>query len=178
MGTIDNLSSEEWSRIFDVNVRGYALMAKHLVPIFKQQQSGSIIQFASISGSIAQSDFVAYSTSKAAILQMTKNLALDLGPYNIRCNSISPGCTCKLTCFFCFTSLNYVNILVTPAMIKSITSQNLSIDIFTKNYTDKQCLKRHGNPQEMANMVVFLASDLCPFITGANLTIDGGYTII
>jgi dihydroanticapsin dehydrogenase len=68
-------------------------MAKYIVPLLKQQRSGSIIQFGSISGLIAQEAFVSYSTTKGAVIQMTRNLALDLGPYNIRCNSISPGCT-------------------------------------------------------------------------------------
>ncbi len=92
MGLIENVSADDWSNVFNVNVRGYALMAKHIVPLLKQQRSGSIIQFGSISGSIAQPAFVPYNTTKAAVIQMTRNLALDLGPYNIRCNSVSPGC--------------------------------------------------------------------------------------
>jgi len=92
LGLIEDVSAEAWSHVFNVNVRGYALMAKHIVPFFKQQRSGSIIQFGSISGLIAQSGFVPYNTTKGAVLQMTRNLALDLGPYNIRCNSVSPGC--------------------------------------------------------------------------------------
>ena len=90
-GLIEDVSADAWSHIFNVNVRGYALMAKHIVPLLKQQRSGSIIQFGSISGVIAQSAFVPYATTKGAVIQMTRNLALDLGPYNIRCNSISPG---------------------------------------------------------------------------------------
>jgi NAD(P)-dependent dehydrogenase (short-subunit alcohol dehydrogenase family) len=71
-----------------------------------------------------------------------------------------------------------LNVLETPAIIKSVASQNISMEAFTAGYTQKQCLKRLGTSQEMANLVVFLASDLCPFITGANLTVDGGYTAI
>jgi len=92
IGLIENISADDWTRIFNVNVRGYALMVKHIVPFLKQQRSGSIIQFGSISGVIAQSAFVPYNTTKGAVIQMTRNLALDLGPYNIRCNSVSPGC--------------------------------------------------------------------------------------
>ncbi len=100
LGLIEDVSAEAWSHVFNVNVRGYALMAKHIVPFFKQQRSGSIIQFGSISGLIGQSGFVPYSTTKGAVLQMTRNLALDLGPYNIRCNSVSPGCIGM--CFYRF----------------------------------------------------------------------------
>ena len=96
MGLIENVTAEQWSHIFDVNVRGYALMVKHTVPLMKKQRSGSIIQFGSISGLIAQPGFVPYSTTKGAVMQMTRNLALDLGPYNIRCNSVAPGCIGRL----------------------------------------------------------------------------------
>lgn len=67
-------------------------MIKYIVPYLKQQRSGSIIQFGSISGVTAQSHYVPYNTTKGAVIQMTRNLALDLGPYNIRCNTVSPGC--------------------------------------------------------------------------------------
>ena len=89
---MEDVTSDQWTQSFNVNVRGYALMVKHVVPYMKQQRSGSIVQFASISGLIAQSGFVPYSTCKGAVLQMTRNLALDLGAYNIRCNSVAPGC--------------------------------------------------------------------------------------
>ncbi len=92
VGLVEDVSAEAWTRCFNVNIRGYALMAKHIVPLLKQQRSGSIIQFGSISGAIAQPAFVPYNTTKGAVIQMTRNLALDLGSYNIRCNSVSPGC--------------------------------------------------------------------------------------
>ena len=91
LGLIEDVSADAWTEAFNVNVRGYALMVKHVVPYLKKQRSGSIIQFGSISGLIAQSGFVPYSTTKGAVIQMTRNLALDLGPYNIRCNTVSPG---------------------------------------------------------------------------------------
>src|SRR5262249_53904416 len=91
-GLIEDVSADAWSHILDVNVRGYALMAKHIVPFLKQQRSGSIIQFGSIGGVSAGSACVPYNTTKGAVIQMTRNLALDLCSYNIRCNSISPGC--------------------------------------------------------------------------------------
>jgi NAD(P)-dependent dehydrogenase (short-subunit alcohol dehydrogenase family) len=103
LGLIENVSVDDWTRILDINVRGYALTAKHVAPLLKQQRSGSIIQFASISGFIAQPSCVPYGTTKGAIIQMTRNLALDLGPYNIRCNSISPGYIGMLLCLFFFS---------------------------------------------------------------------------
>ncbi len=94
-GLIEDVSAEAWNQVLNVNVRGYALMVKHVVPFLKQQRSGSIIQFSSVCGFIAQPAYVPYNTTKGAIIQMTRNLTLDLGPYNIRCNTVSPGCIGK-----------------------------------------------------------------------------------
>lgn len=92
MGSIEEITDEVWNNVLSVNVKSYALMAKHVAPIMKQQQrSCSIINIASISGMVAHPNWVPYSTTKAAVIQMSKNLALDLGPYNIRVLSVSPG---------------------------------------------------------------------------------------
>ncbi|CAF1093658.1 unnamed protein product [Rotaria sp. Silwood1] len=148
------------NKVLDVNVRGYALMAKAVVPLMKNQRSGSIIQLASISSWVAQPEFVPYSTTKGAILQMTRNLALDLGSFNIRCNSICPGAT------------------LTPASAKHAAFLNISLDELIATQEKKQCLNRWGTTQEIANLTVFLASDLCHFATGASFLVDGGYTTI
>ena len=160
LGPVEEASAEAWSRILNVNVRGYALMAKAIVPIMKKQRSGSIIQMASISSWIAQPEFVPYSTTKGAVLQMTRNLALDLGSFNIRCNAICPGT------------------IHTAATEKHASNLKMTMDEFIAEEIKKQCLKRLGNPQEVANLTVFLASDLCQFATGASFMIDGGYTSI
>ena len=159
-GAIDNVSVETWTHLLNVNVLGYALMAKAIVPLMKKQQSGAIIQTASVSSWIAHPDFVAYSTTKGAVLQMARNLALDLGPFNIRCNAICPGT------------------IVTPATRKFASDLNISMEEFADRFTPMQCIKRLGTTQEIANLAVFLASDLCHFITGASFTADGGYTAV
>jgi NAD(P)-dependent dehydrogenase (short-subunit alcohol dehydrogenase family) len=158
--SIEKATAEDWTKIMNVNVRGYALMAKAVVPLMKKQRSGSIIQMASISSWIAQPEFVPYNTSKGAVLQMTRNLALDLGPFNIRCNAICPGT------------------MLTPAVTNYAASLNMTLDQHVAEESKKQCLKRCGQPQEVANLIVFLASDLCHFATGASFLVDGGYTAI
>ena len=158
--SIESASAEVWSNTLNVNVRGYALMAKAVVPFLKKQRSGSIIQMASISSWIAQPNFVPYSTTKAAVLQMTRNLALDLGPFNIRCNAICPGP------------------ILTSATHNHAAKLKMTIDEFAAEEVKKQCIQRLGSPQEIANLVVFLASDLCHFATGASFLVDGGYTTI
>ncbi len=159
-GAVENVSAEAWTQILNVNVRGYALMAKAVVPFLKKQRSGSIIQMASISSWIAQPEFVPYSTTKGAIVQMTRNLALDLGPFNIRCNSICPGAT------------------LTPATARHAANLNISLDELVEEQVKTQCLKRWGTTTEIANLTVFLASDLCNFATGASFLVDGGLTAI
>jgi NAD(P)-dependent dehydrogenase (short-subunit alcohol dehydrogenase family) len=159
-GAVENATAESWSKIMNVNVRGYALMAKAVVPYMKKQRSGSIIQMSSMSGCIAQPEFVPYSTSKAACLQMTRNLALDLGPFNVRCNAICPGS------------------ILTQASRNHARHLNITMDEFIAGEAAKQCIKRLGLPQEVANLTVFLASDLCHFATGGSYFVDGGYTTI
>ncbi|CAF4353658.1 unnamed protein product, partial [Rotaria sp. Silwood2] len=111
MGTVEDITDEVWEKVLAINIKGmkqysfsflsfslllslkgYALMAKHIVPIMKQQQeSSAIINLASGSGMIAIPKSVPYPATKAAIIQMTKSLALDLGAHNIRVISVSPG---------------------------------------------------------------------------------------
>jgi dihydroanticapsin dehydrogenase len=143
----------------NVNVRGYALTAKHITPILKKQNSGSIINISSAGGVVAHSNFLPYSTSKGAIIQMTRNLALDLGSFNIRVNSISPGA------------------IDSPTIYRTAAESGVTKEQFDADHAGK-CLHRLGQPQEIANLIVFLVSDLCTFITGTNIIIDGGYTIV
>jgi NAD(P)-dependent dehydrogenase (short-subunit alcohol dehydrogenase family) len=142
------------------NQRGFALMAKAVVPFMKKQKSDAIIQMSSMSGFIAQPDFVPYSTTKGAILQMTRGLALNLGPFNIRCNSICPGP------------------ILTPASANRAKFLNMTLDDFIAEEVKHQCLKRYASTQEVANLTVFLASDLCHFATEASFLVDGRHTAI
>ncbi|CAF1285995.1 unnamed protein product [Adineta ricciae] len=159
LGFVENLSPDDWSNILNVNVRGYALMVKHIAPVLKTQRHGSIVNISSCAGIVAHSTFLPYSTSKGAINQLTRNLALDLGLYNIRVNSISPGA------------------IDSPVLYESAAKGGVTKEEFDKEHGGK-CLKRLGHPQEIANMTVFLASDLSSFITGTNIVVDGGYTIV
>ena len=157
---VEHASSEDWSRVFDVNVRGYALVVKHVSPILKKQGSGSIVNIASIGGMVAIAPNVLYPTTKGAVISMTRNLALDLGAFNIRVNSVSPG---------------YID---SPTLEQIANDNNISKAHFDAKVIKNTCLKRMCHASEIANMMVFLASDLCPFITGANIVVDGGYTAI
>ena len=160
MGSIEDVSAEDWSRVFDVNVRGYALMAKHVAPIMKRQKSGSIVNIASTLGSIAIPHSTPYSVTKGAILQLTRNLALDLGSFNIRVNSISPGS------------------IDSPGRTQLAKDSQMTVEQMDQMCMEGSCLKRIGQAQDIANLIVFVISDLCPLMTGADLIADAGNVII
>ena len=159
LGFVEDVSAEDWTRVMNVNVRGYALAVKHIVPVMKKNAAGVIVNLASGAGLVAISSFLPYATSKGAIIQLTRNLACDLGPFNIRVNSISPGA------------------IDSPTLDRTAEQNGLTREEFDREHSGK-CLRRLGEPQEVANLLVFLLSDLCPFLTGANIVLDGGFTTV
>lgn len=155
-GNNESVSAEHWARVFNVNVCGYALMIKHVTPIMKKQKTGSIVNFASTLGLTGFPDVSPYATSKAAVLQLTRNMAVELGSFNIRVNSISP------------------HLIDVPALYEHAEKVGVTKEQLTEMCVSKGCFKRLAQPQEISNAVVFLASDLCPYMTGTNLVVDGG----
>ena len=140
-----------------VNVIGTALVSKHAIPHMKAR-GGSIVNIASMSAVIAQPDFATYNASKGAILTMTKCMALDFAPFNIRVNSICPGC------------------ILTSASYREIERLGLTFEQWRDRAAPLHMLNRLGEPREVANAVLFLASDDASFITATHLMVDGGYT--
>lgn len=147
----------DWHRVFGVNVFGTALVTKYAIPSLKQRR-GAIVNVASMSGVIAQQDFATYSSSKAAGLLMTKCLAYDLAPYGVRVNAVCPGC------------------IVTSASYREIERLGLTFEEWSGRMAPLHLLNRLGQPREVANAVLFLASSEASFITGTELLVDGGYT--
>lgn len=158
-GSIENVSTEDWTKAINVNILGYANTIKVALPYLKESNSGAIVNIASISSFKAQPNFLPYSTSKGAILQLTKCLALDLGCYNIRVNSVSPGTIC------------------TDAIKKTMNTFGIDYNEGIKKLSQETIMKRIGTPDEVANGVLFLASEEASYITGTNLIIDGGASI-
>ena len=153
-------SVEEWREILDVNVVGPALCAKHCVPIMRRGGGGSIVNLASISSVIAQPQMVTYNTTKAAIANMSRCMAMDLAVDNIRVNAVGPGA-------------------VWTQIVQRITSE-AGMDREAANadpeWGGAHLLKRIAEPREIAYPILFLASDEASFITGSLLMVDGGYT--
>ncbi|MGH7488253.1 MAG: SDR family NAD(P)-dependent oxidoreductase [Bryobacteraceae bacterium] len=155
---VEAASVADWQRVLGVNVIGTALVSKFAIPYLKAAGAGSIMHVASMSGAIAQHDFATYNSSKGAVLTMTKCMALDLAPHKIRVNAVLPGC------------------VVTSASHREIARLGLTFDQWRDRVAPAHMLNRLGEPREVANAVLFLASDEAAFITAAHLFVDGGYT--
>jgi dihydroanticapsin dehydrogenase len=153
---------EDWRRSLGVNVIGASLVSRYASEAMKQNDggkgSGAIVNLGSMSSFIAQPHFVCYSATKAAIVQMTKNMAMDLAPYNIRVNCVCPGT------------------IITQATERHRTQLGISLEQFVAEEGPKHLLNRVGHPREVACAILFLASDEASFITGTHLMVDGGYT--
>jgi NAD(P)-dependent dehydrogenase (short-subunit alcohol dehydrogenase family) len=144
-------SFEEWRTVLDTNLDGAFICSQTFGPLIVEGGGGAIVNIASISGLRASTLRVAYGTSKAALIQLTKQYAVELGNSNVRVNVIAPG-------------------PVETEMAKLVHSVAIRTD-----YYDTIPLGRYGTPEEMANTVGFLCSDEAAFINGQVLAVDGGF---
>jgi len=145
---------EDWERVFQVGPMAYALMGSLVADSMKEQGGGSIVNTSSISAFIAQPHRWTYNAAKGAVHTLTKCMALDLAPYGIRVNSISPGWTW------------------TREVDKAAQGDRATWEPLWGQY---HMLERCADPVECAGPVLFLFSDDASFITGADLAVDGGY---
>jgi NAD(P)-dependent dehydrogenase (short-subunit alcohol dehydrogenase family) len=157
-GTVEDVTEKDWDRIMAVNVKGVFLMSKEVVPIMLKQRKGVIVNNASCSGLVGDRNAIAYNTSKGAVVLMTKCLALDYAKKNIRVNCVCPG------------------EIDTPMFRQEARSRNMPVEEYRKELCEYHPIGRLGVPSEVANAVLFLASDQASFITGAAFSVDGGYT--
>jgi len=142
---------EDWNKVLSVNLSGAFLCSTACVPAMLESGGGSIVNIASISGGRASTLRVAYGTSKAGLLQLTKQLAAELGNMGIRVNAVSPG-------------------PVDTAMAKKVHTADIRAE-----YHDSIPLARYGTEEELAEAIYFLSSDKASYINGVELNVDGGF---
>jgi NAD(P)-dependent dehydrogenase (short-subunit alcohol dehydrogenase family) len=150
---------EEWRQVLDVNVMGTGLVSKHVVPEMRKAGGGAIVNLSSISSFIAQPNFVTYNATKAAVASMTRCMALDLAPDNIRVNAVAPGTV-------------WTQIVERLAKERGLDRASADKD---PNFGASHMIQRLAEPREIAYAILFLASDEASFITAENLMVDGGY---
>jgi NAD(P)-dependent dehydrogenase (short-subunit alcohol dehydrogenase family) len=165
MGSVTQLSPDDWRKALDTNLTAPFLLMKEAIPHMIENGGGSIINIASLGGVRAIPGMPAYSTTKAALIMLTKQVAVDYGPQKIRCNAVCPGAT--------RTEMNK-NALVLPI------SQKLGIGLEDayRRFSRNVPLRRAAQPAEIANLCAFLASDESSFMTGSEILIDGGASVV
>lgn len=147
------MTEQDWDRVIGINLKGVFNCTKAVMPSMVQQKSGNIVNIASIAGAVVGYAYlVHYSASKGGVLGFTRAAALELAQYNVRVNAVAPGG------------------VLTP------TTQSYDKDAL-KQTEQAIPLKRMGKPEDIANLVVFLASDESAYITGQCIVADGGSTV-
>ena len=153
-GAVTAISLADWNKIFGVNVGGAFLMSRFAIPHIKRAGGGSIIHIASQLGSVGTDKRVAYCSTKGALINMARAMAIDHAKDKIRVNTLSPG---------------------------AVETERLLVRLGTmanarRVLGPKHLMNRLGQPEELARAALFLASDASSFMTGADLLFDGGYT--
>lgn len=150
----EEMTYPEWLNVIDVNLNGVFLTAQAAGKAMINQKSGSIISTASMSAHIVNipQKIAHYTTSKAGVLHLTRSLAVEWAPYNVRVNCISPG-------------------YIATELVKSLTE-------YLPTWTERTPMGRIGNPEDLIGAYVYLASDASAWTTGSDIVVDGGYTAV
>lgn len=143
---------EDWNRVIDINLNGVFYGLRYQIPAMLESGGGSIVNIASILGSVGFASAPAYVAAKHGVVGLTKNAAIEYATRGIRVNSVGPG------------------FIKTPLLDKNLDEETLEV------IAGMHPVQRLGTPEEVANLIVFLASDDAAFLTGAYYLVDGGYT--
>jgi 3-oxoacyl-[acyl-carrier protein] reductase len=148
------MTEEQWDKVIEVNLKGYFNFTRHVAPLMKDQQYGKIVNITSINGMRGKFGQTNYSASKAGIIGYTKAVAKELGAFNVNVNAVAPG-------------------LIETAMLKESDAHDKIVNLAMAEIV----MKRVGTPEDVANVIVFLASDKSRHVTGEVIKVDGGQYI-
>lgn len=153
-GVCWKMKEEQWDRVLDINLKGYFNFTRHAAPLFKTQGSGRIINVTSINGMRGKFGQSNYAASKAGVIGYTKAVAKELGAFGVTVNAVAPG-------------------LIDTPMLKESKDRDKIIDMAMPEIV----LRRIGKPEDLADLICFLASDRARHITGEVIKVDGGQYI-
>jgi len=156
-GPVDT-TEEVWDRTLNVNLKGHWLMSKAAIPEMLRRGRGAIVNVSSVQGLASQRNVVAYSTSKHGMIGLTRSMAVDLAPLGIRVNCVCPGS-------------------VDTPMIRAIVSQDRNPEQLERTLNRMHPIGRMGKPEEIAEVIGFLAGGRSSFMTGSIVTVDGGLLV-
>lgn len=156
---VEEATRADWDKVWSVNVLGTSFCSKYAVEVMKKQNQGSIVNISSMNGLVAMPDWMSYNATKAAIVNMSRSMAMDLAPFHIRVNCICPGA------------------ILTPAMDTLLEEWGKTVEEAERTLLGPRCLmKRFGRPEEIASAILYVASDEASYMTGSTVVVDGGYT--
>ncbi len=158
-GTAEQITEAQWDETFNVNVRGLWLLSRAVLPHLRKAGGGSIINVASVLGINGVRNRAAYAASKGAVVLLTKCMAIDHGHENIRVNAICPS-------------------FVETDLTAAVLSKAADPDAIRRERIGVHPMGRLGQPEDMAGLAVYLASDESSWVTGATFPVDGGYLAV
>ena len=160
--SIEDTTIEEFERVLSINLKGPFYVLKEVLPIMRQQRSGNVVIMGSDQVFIGKGSSAVYGLSKAALGQLTKSTAIDYAQYNVRVNCICPG--------------TVDTPMIAPSVRRFHEASGMPIEEIYEILRKAQPIQRLGTPDEIGRAVMFMLSDDCAFMTGALVSVDGGYT--
>jgi meso-butanediol dehydrogenase/(S,S)-butanediol dehydrogenase/diacetyl reductase len=163
-GTVTDLDPELWRKVIEINLTGPFLVMKASIPYLIKGGGGSMINVSSLGGLRCLPGMPAYCTSKAGLIMLTKQAALDYGPFKVRCNAVCPGATRTA--------------MLEEALSPLTQTLRTDVDGVFACISSNVPLRRVAAPDEVSGVCVFLASDDSSFMTGSVLLLDGGASVV